>query len=111
MPANDKEIKIPDKAYFRIGEVAEITGIEPHVLRYWEKEFRQIRPQRVAGQRLYRQKDVHLIFRIKKLLYEEGFTISGARRKLTEEKKSPPKDLIREIRLELLELKRLLDKD
>jgi DNA-binding transcriptional MerR regulator len=77
---------IPDKAYFRIGEVARILGVKPYVLRYWESEFKAIRPQKSRSQqRLYRRRDVELLVRIKKLLYEERFTIAGARRKLREE--------------------------
>ena len=77
---------IPDKAYFRIGEVARILGVKPYVLRYWESEFRAIKPQKSRSQqRLYRRRDVELLLRIKKLLYEERFTIAGARRKLREE--------------------------
>ena len=77
---------IPDKAYFRIGEVARILGVKPYVLRYWESEFKAIRPQKSRSQqRLYRRRDVELLLRIKRLLYEERFTIAGARRKLREE--------------------------
>ena len=74
---------IPEKLYYKIGEVSEITGIEPYVLRYWESEFRVIKPFKSGSlQRLYRRKDLDLILRIKKLLYEEGFTIAGAKRKI-----------------------------
>ncbi len=77
---------IPDKAYFRIGEVARILGVKPYVLRYWESEFKAIRPQKSRSQqRLYRRRDVELLLRIKRLLYEERFTIAGARRRLREE--------------------------
>lgn len=77
---------IPEKAYFRIGEVARILGVKPYVLRYWESEFKAIRPQKSRSQqRLYRRRDVELLLRIKRLLYEERFTIAGARRKLREE--------------------------
>jgi DNA-binding transcriptional MerR regulator len=77
---------IPDKAYFRIGEVARILGVKPYVLRYWESEFKAIKPQKSRSQqRLYRRRDVELLLRIKRLLYEEKFTIAGARRKLREE--------------------------
>lgn len=72
------------KKYYRIGEVSKLTGVEPHVLRYWEAEFRQIRTHRVAKQRLYRTEDVDLIKRIKNLLYNEGFTLAGAKRQLQE---------------------------
>ena len=73
---------VPDKLYFRIGEVAELVGVEPHVLRYWETEFR-MRPHRSSsGQRLYRKKDIERFLRIRKLLHAEGFTIAGARKVL-----------------------------
>ena len=72
-----------ERLYYRIGEVCRITGLKPHVLRYWESEFRVIRPHKAGSlQRLYRKKDLDLILKIKKLLYEEGFTIAGARKKI-----------------------------
>lgn len=72
-----------DRLYYRIGEVSRITGVKPHVLRYWESEFRAIKPYKVGSlQRLYRKKDLDLILQIKKLLYEDGFTISGAKKKI-----------------------------
>lgn len=75
--------EIPDKLFFKIGDASSITGVKPHVLRYWESEFKALRPiKNKAGQRVYRKKDIELIFEIKKLLYEESFTIAGARRKL-----------------------------
>jgi DNA-binding transcriptional MerR regulator len=75
---------VPDKLFFRIGEVSELVGAEPHVLRYWETEFR-IRPQRSdSGQRMYRRKHISRFLRIRKLLHEEGFTIAGARKALLE---------------------------
>lgn len=75
--------KIPDKLYFKIGEVSEIAGVKPHVLRYWESEFSSIRPTKSRSkQRLYRQQDIDLILRLKDLLYNQGFTISGARKQL-----------------------------
>ena len=78
---------IPDKLYFKIGEVKKITGVEPHVLRYWESEFKIIRPQRATSkQRLYRRVDVENILTIKKLLYEDGYTVPGARKFLTANK-------------------------
>ena len=80
----DQENPIPgDRLYYRIGEVSRITGLKPHVLRYWESEFKVIRPYKAGSlQRLYRKKDLELIQKIKKLLYEEGYTIAGARKKL-----------------------------
>ena len=78
---------IPEKLYYKIGEVSEITGIEPYVLRYWESEFRIVSPSRThSKQRLYRKKDLDLILDIKKLLYEEKFTIAGAKKKLQKTK-------------------------
>jgi len=68
--------------YYRIGEASRVTGVEPHVLRYWEKEFREIRPHRVGRQRLYREADLEVIKKIKALLYDEGMTIAGAKKKL-----------------------------
>ena len=78
--------KLPEgKLYYRIGEVAEITEIKPHVLRYWETEFRWMAPPKSrAKQRLYRRKDIEMILAIKRLLYEERYTIAGARQQLSE---------------------------
>jgi len=74
---------VPSKLYFRIGEVAELVGVEPHVLRYWEREFRTIRPTKSAkGQRVYSRRDVENLMRVRELLYREGFTIAGARKRL-----------------------------
>jgi len=72
-----------ERLYYRIGEVSRITGLKPHVLRYWESEFKVIKPHKEGSfQRLYRRKDLDLILKIKKLLYEDGFTIAGAKRKI-----------------------------
>src|SRR6478752_6209115 len=77
------DIVIPDKLYFRIGEVAKLCDLPAYVLRFWETEFPQLSPKKSSkGQRLYRQRDVEHLVRIKKLLYEEGFTIAGARQHL-----------------------------
>ena len=74
---------LPTKLYFRIGEVASAVGVETHVLRYWETEFRSIRPQKSSrGQRVYSRRDVETLMRVKELLYDRGFTIAGARRQL-----------------------------
>ena len=74
---------LPPKLYFRIGEVAELVGVEPHVLRYWEREFRSLRPTKSAkGQRVYSRRDVENLMRVRELLYREGFTIAGAKKKL-----------------------------
>ncbi len=74
---------LPPKLYFRIGEVAGLVGVEPHVLRYWEREFRSIRPTKSAkGQRVYSRRDVENLLRVRDLLYSEGFTIAGAKKRL-----------------------------
>lgn len=74
---------VPDKLYYKIGEVSEITGIEPYVLRYWESEFKIMSPSRSRSrQRLYRKRDLELIMEIKRLLYDERFTIEGAKKRL-----------------------------
>lgn len=76
-------IAIPEKIYFKIGEVCDLVGVQAHVLRYWETEFPQLSPQKNrSGQRSYRRRDVEIAFRIKELLYDEMFTIAGARKKL-----------------------------
>ncbi|MBN4050118.1 MerR family transcriptional regulator [Desulfobulbus sp. AH-315-M07] len=75
--------QLPDKLYFRIGEVANIVGVEPHVLRYWETEFRSIRPEKSRkGQRVYSRRDVDTLLKVKDLLYGHRYTIAGAKRKL-----------------------------
>ena len=87
--SEDEEVRIPDKMFFRIGELASLIGVEAHVLRYWESEFR-IRPQRSpAGQRMYTRKDISRFLRIKTLLYKQGFTIAGARRAIAAAKIDP----------------------
>lgn len=74
---------LPQKLFFRIGEVAGLVGVEPHVLRYWEREFRSIRPTKSAkGQRVYSRKDVENLLRVRDLLYRDGFTIAGAKKRL-----------------------------
>lgn len=78
---------IPDKLYFRIGEVSKLTETKAYVLRYWETEFPSLRPVRRSGHRLYRRRDVETIFRIKRLLYQQGFTIQGARRHILDSKR------------------------
>ncbi len=123
---------IPDKLYFKIGEVKNITGVEPHVLRFWETEFKVIRPQRASSkQRLYRKVDVENILTIKKLLHEDGYSISGARKLLANRKKEEKSraaaekkqaaapqlqktvynpGLLQEIKNDLQELRNLLEK-
>ena len=112
--------EIPDKLYFKIGDVSEILGVEPYVLRYWETEFSQLSPKKSGtGHRLYRRKDVELLLRIKHLLYEKRFTIEGARQSLQVRpaKARAPKrvqhelfstDPLHEIRRELSDILQLL---
>jgi DNA-binding transcriptional MerR regulator len=87
------EVVIPDKLYFRIGEVSRLCGLPSYVLRFWETEFNQLKPSKSGtGQRMYRKVDVENVLRIKKLLYDQGFTIAGARQQLraeTKRKQSP----------------------
>lgn len=109
--------EIPDKFYFKIGEASDIAGVPPYVLRFWETEFKHIKPKRTdSGQRLYRKQDVVLILRIKHLLYDRKFTIEGARQHL---KKRPGRSSgpasaggspdIAEIRAELIRIRDLID--
>jgi DNA-binding transcriptional MerR regulator len=85
---------IPDKLYFRIGEVEAITEVPAYVLRYWESEFKLLRPKKnPAGQRLYRKKDVELVLRIKTLLYDERLTLEGAKKRLRSESRIDQMDL------------------
>ena len=84
---------IPQKLFFKIGEVCELAGVQAHVLRYWESEFPMLAPQKNrAGQRTYRRKDVEMALRIKELLYDEQYTIAGAKKKLANELRSPVRD-------------------
>lgn len=112
------ERRIPDKLYFKIGEVARIAGVKPHVLRYWESEFAAIAPVKSrSNQRLYRRDDILLVLKLKALLYEQGYTIAGARRKIKEISSQSSPDqmidppahdsaaLLREIRDDLLRLR------
>ena len=107
--------QIPDKLFYRIGEVSRIAGVPATVLRFWEGEFRRIKPRRTdAGQRMYRRSDVELILEIKDLLYNQKFTIKGARRYLkeksrTSETPSPPRhEIVRQLRNELEQIRNLL---
>lgn len=85
-------VVIPEKIYFKIGEVCDLVGVQAHVLRYWETEFPQLAPQKNrSGQRSYRRRDVEISLRIKELLYEEMYTIAGARKKLQSELRETPK--------------------
>jgi DNA-binding transcriptional MerR regulator len=108
--------EIPDKQYFKIGEVAEIAGVEPYVLRYWETEFKSIRPEKTrSNQRLYRRRDVETVLQIKRLLYDEGFRIDGAKRRLRElageEAPLAAQKLAERVREALDELEKIVDED
>lgn len=118
-----EEVVIPDRLYFRIGEVAELCDLPAYVLRFWETEFPQLRPTKGStGQRMYRRTDVESILRIKKLLYEEGFTIAGAREQLKSEARGakkqapllfavkPPTDELKRVRQGLQEILGILSK-
>jgi DNA-binding transcriptional MerR regulator len=111
---NNNELPaIPGKRYFTIGEVSELCGVKPHVLRYWEQEFPSLKPVKRRGNRRYYQRhDVLLIRQIRSLLYEQGYTIGGARQKLEgEEAKddaNQSQQLIKQMRIELEELLQIL---
>src|SRR6188474_1836418 len=97
--------ELPPKLFFRIGEVAGLVGVEPHVLRYWEREFRSIRPTKSAkGQRVYSRKDVENLLRVRDLLYRDGFTIAGAKKRLqrggVELETTPASDVVGEAEAE-----------
>jgi DNA-binding transcriptional MerR regulator len=97
---------IPAKRYFTIGEVSELCGVKPHVLRYWEQEFTQLKPlKRRGNRRYYQHHEVLLIRRIRELLYEHGFTINGARNRLDEPASGSLKSLRLDRQLELSEIK------
>ncbi|MBN2282937.1 MAG: MerR family transcriptional regulator [Deltaproteobacteria bacterium] len=106
---------IPDKSYFRIGEVSRILGVEPYVVRYWESEFRTVKPLRTrSDQRLYRKKDVEELLMIRDLLYDEKFTIAGAKQRLSD-MKSESADLsdshyrlLMAVKKELMALKKII---
>jgi DNA-binding transcriptional MerR regulator len=112
---------IPDKPFFKIGEAARLCAVKPYVLRYWETEFHSLRPQKTRSQqRLYRRKDVELLLHIRHLLYDERFTIEGARARLRElghDEAAPPPlpppeispELVRKIKQGLVDLIRMLD--
>ena len=88
----DEPVVIPEKIYFKIGEVCDLVGVQAHVLRYWETEFPMLSPQKNnSGQRSYRRRDVEMALRIKQLLYKEMFTIAGARKKLQSEQREGSK--------------------
>lgn len=99
---------IPAKRYFTIGEVSELCGVKPHLLRYWEQEFTQLKPvKRRGNRRYYQHHEVLLIRRIRSLLYEQGFTISGARNRLGDVREAPPHDQDAAVRLTGPELQSL----
>ena len=104
---------IPAKRYFTIGEVSELCGVKPHVLRYWEQEFPQLKPvKRRGNRRYYQRQDVIIIRQIRGLLYDDGFTIGGARNKLegdeAREDVSHSAQVVRQVRLELEEILKML---
>lgn len=111
--------ELPDKLYFKIGEVARLVGVKPYVLRYWETEFRVLRPEKSQTRhRLYRRRDVETLLLIRRLLHDERYTIEGAKRRLRQRGESdwapPPRDpaaVVARVRVELLELCRLLERD
>jgi DNA-binding transcriptional MerR regulator len=108
--------EIPEKQYFKIGEVAQIAGVEPYVLRYWETEFKSIRPEKTrSNQRLYRRRDVEIVLEVKRLLYEEGFRIDGAKRRLREKAGEAipmaAQRLAEQLRDALTELEKIVDED
>ena len=111
---NQPRPQIPDKLYFKIGEVSAITGLPTYVLRFWETQFTKIKPKRTSsGQRLYRKNDVEMVLTIKSLLHEKKFTIKGAMQHLKTnapvKKMSSSTDTLKEIRLELERLRNMLD--
>jgi DNA-binding transcriptional MerR regulator len=113
-PANNDELPvIPGKRYFTIGEVSELCGVKPHVLRYWEQEFPQLKPvKRRGNRRYYQRQDVLVIRQIRALLYDQGFTIGGARQRLDGEEArvdvTQSHQLARQMRIELEEVIKIL---
>ena len=106
-------IKIPDKLYFKIGEVSKISGLPSHVLRFWESEFKKIKPRRTAsGQRSYTKKDIETILAIKHLLHDKKFTLEGARKYLnsrTDPDSQPDKGLLESLYAELKSIRDMFD--
>jgi len=106
-------IEIPDKLYFKISEVSEISGLPSHVLRFWESEFKKIKPRRTAsGQRSYTRKDIETILEIKHLVHDKKFTLEGARKYLNagiEPDSQPDKGLLADLKAELKSIRDLLD--
>lgn len=113
-PGNNAELPpIPGKRYFTIGEVSELCGVKPHVLRYWEQEFPQLKPvKRRGNRRYYQRQDVLIIRQIRSLLYDQGFTIGGARQQLTgdaaKDDLNQSAQIVRQIRLELEDILKIL---
>ncbi|MGB5211534.1 MAG: MerR family transcriptional regulator [Gammaproteobacteria bacterium] len=113
-PGNNNELPpIPGKRYFTIGEVSDLCAVKPHVLRYWEQEFPQLKPvKRRGNRRYYQRRDVLIIRQIRSLLYEEGFTIGGARQRLTGEEAredvSQSAQIVKQLRVELEEVLKIL---
>ena len=113
-PGNNDELPpIPGKRYFTIGEVSELCAVKPHVLRYWEQEFPQLKPvKRRGNRRYYQRQDVLIIRQIRGLLYDEGFTIGGARQRLTgdqaKEDVSQSQQIIKQLRIELEQVLKIL---
>ena len=113
-PGNNNELPpIPGKRYFTIGEVSDLCAVKPHVLRYWEQEFPQLKPvKRRGNRRYYQRQDVLIIRQIRSLLYDDGFTIGGARQRLTgDEAKSDlnqSQQIIKQLRLELEQVLKIL---
>ena len=110
---NDQLPPIPGKRYFTIGEVSDLCAVKPHVLRYWEQEFPQLKPvKRRGNRRYYQRQDVLIIRQIRSLLYDEGFTIGGARQRLTgDEAKTDvtqSQQIIKQLRLELEQVLKIL---
>ncbi len=105
----EKKLKgLPDKTYFRIGEVARITRVKPYVLRFWESEFKMMTPPKSRSkQRMYRKKDIETILKIKQLLYAERFTIEGARKRLASERREEAVEAREEAKLPTAELRRM----
>ncbi len=113
-PRNNNQLPpIPGKRYFTIGETSKLCGVRAHVLRYWEQEFPQLKPvKRRGNRRYYQRKDVIIIRQIRALLYEEGFTIGGARQRLTgdafKSDTSQSQQIIKQLRIELDEISKIL---
>ncbi len=111
------QVEVPDKLYFRIGEVAALTSLKPSILRFWETEFLQLKPVKSpSGQRLYSKKNVELVLKIKNLLYKDRLTIEGARKRISDQVENKAEiikidvnlKLLREIKEELISFRKLL---